>query len=59
MRMIIVPFYGWIVLKYGFSVHLDPPNELYRVLACILFAVAALSDLIDGHIARKLSLIHI
>lgn len=56
MRMALVPFYGYYVLRYGFSLSSGEPLEKYRIIACTLFAIASLSDWLDGYLARKLQL---
>jgi phosphatidylglycerophosphate synthase len=47
VRILLVPFFISQVLYY-----VDTGNEVYRLLAILSFAVAALSDGIDGYIAR-------
>jgi cardiolipin synthase (CMP-forming) len=47
MRILLVPFFISQVLYY-----VDTGNEIYRLLALLSFAVAALSDGVDGYIAR-------
>jgi cardiolipin synthase len=47
MRILLVPFFISQVLYY-----VDTGNEVYRLLAILSFAVAALSDGVDGYIAR-------
>lgn len=51
-RMLLVPIYGWCVLQYGFSLKELQPNESFRIASCTLFAIAAISDAVDGIIAR-------
>jgi len=48
----LVPIYGWFVLRYGSSLGEEAPQELYRIVSCVLFATAAVSDAVDGIIAR-------
>ena len=50
--MFLVPIYGYFVLQYGFSLSREAPVESIRLTCCILFATAAVSDAIDGIIAR-------
>lgn len=47
LRILLVPFFISQVLYY-----VDTGEELYRLLAILSFAVAALSDGVDGYIAR-------
>jgi len=54
--MVLVPVYGWILIKYGYTIDSDSPNETLRYLACTLFAAAAVSDALDGIIARVYNL---
>jgi CDP-diacylglycerol--glycerol-3-phosphate 3-phosphatidyltransferase len=46
-RILLVPFFIVQVLYYA-----DAGNELYRLLSILSFALAAVSDGIDGYIAR-------
>ncbi len=48
VRILLVPFFIYCVLSY-----IDDAEEVYRFLAIVAFAVAALSDGIDGYIARR------
>ena len=47
-RVLLVPGFVVMVLYY-----VDTGTELFRVLALLAFALAALSDAIDGYIARR------
>jgi cardiolipin synthase len=47
VRILLVPLFISQVLYY-----VDTGNELYRLFAILAFAIAALSDAIDGYIAR-------
>jgi len=51
LRILMVPFFGWALLHDGGN---DP---LWRWVAFALFAVAMITDKIDGDIARKRGLI--
>ena len=51
LRIVMVPFFGWVLLHDGGS---DP---LWRWIAFGLFAVAMITDKIDGDLARKHNLI--
>ena len=46
-RILLVPFFIVQVLYYA-----DTGNEVYRLLAILSFALAAISDGVDGYIAR-------
>jgi cardiolipin synthase len=48
VRILLVPFFIVQVLYYGNS-----GDELHRLLALLAFAVAAISDGVDGYIARR------
>lgn len=52
-RMLLVPIYGWFVIKYGESMMYGSPDESMRFGACALFLVASVSDWVDGFIARR------
>lgn len=54
--MLLVPFYGYIVLQYGFSLLDGEPDKSLQFWACLLFAIAALSDALDGYIARTFNM---
>lgn len=47
VRILLVPIFIVMVLYY-----VDAGNEVFRYLAIIAFAVASISDAIDGYIAR-------
>ncbi len=51
LRIVMVPFFGWALLHDGGN---DP---LWRWVAFALFAVAMITDKIDGDLARKHDLI--
>ncbi len=51
LRIVMVPFFGWALLHDGGN---DP---LWRWVAFALFAVAMITDKIDGDLARKHNLI--
>jgi len=48
LRILLVPGFVVMMLYY-----IDTGNELFRLLALLAFALAALSDAIDGYIARR------
>ena len=51
-RILTIPLFVAMVIYYGHGVRLGHPEEWQRVAAILLFALAALSDGIDGYIAR-------
>jgi CDP-diacylglycerol--glycerol-3-phosphate 3-phosphatidyltransferase len=48
IRILLVPFFVVQVLYYA-----NTGNECYRLVALLCFAVAAISDGVDGYIARR------
>jgi CDP-diacylglycerol--glycerol-3-phosphate 3-phosphatidyltransferase len=51
LRLLLVPLFGWLLLVDGGD------NDRYRVLAALVFAVAAVTDRIDGELARRRGLV--
>ncbi|HEX6249446.1 MAG TPA: CDP-alcohol phosphatidyltransferase family protein, partial [Nocardioidaceae bacterium] len=51
LRILMVPFYGWALLVDGGE------SVLWRTVAFVIFALAMVTDKIDGDIARKHNLI--
>jgi len=51
LRIILVPFFGWALLVDGGD------SVLWRTVAWVIFAVAMITDKIDGDIARSRGLI--
>jgi CDP-diacylglycerol--glycerol-3-phosphate 3-phosphatidyltransferase len=51
LRIVLVPFFGWALLADGGD------NAWLRLLAWVIFAVAMITDKIDGDLARKHNLI--
>lgn len=51
-RMVLVPVFTVLAIKYGLSVESGDPQEDYRLAALAVFIAAAASDGIDGWIAR-------
>ncbi len=51
VRLLLVPLFGWLLLVDGGD------NPRYRVLAALVFAVAALTDRVDGELARRRGLV--
>ena len=50
-RVVLVPVFGWLLLVEGGE------NPLYRYLAAATFAIAMITDRIDGNLARSRGLI--
>ncbi len=48
IRILLVPFFIVQFLYYA-----ETRNEMYRILALLAFGAAALSDAIDGYVARR------
>lgn len=51
LRIVLVPFYGWALLIH------DGTSIGWRITAYVLFAVAMITDKVDGDLARKHNLI--
>ena len=51
LRIVLVPVYGWFLLGH------DHDSVLWRCLAYAVFAVAMITDKIDGDLARKHNLV--
>lgn len=51
-RILLVPVFVGFAAWYGNSVGAGAPDERYRHAATFIFALAALSDALDGYIAR-------
>jgi len=49
-RIVLIPFFVWL---------LDVPSPIRGFWACILFTLAALTDLLDGYLARKLGVVSV
>lgn len=56
IRLLLIPVFGVLAVKYGHSIELGEPQEQLRYLALLTFIVAAASDGLDGYIARKYNL---
>jgi cardiolipin synthase len=53
IRILLIPFFVGFAVYYGASIRQGDPNETYRLTAIIIFIVAAVSDGLDGFIARR------
>ena len=51
LRMFLVPVFAVVFLAGGAD------NDLTRIISCIIFCAASLTDMLDGKIARKYNLI--
>lgn len=52
-RILMIPVFVMLAIYYGKSIQLGEPNEWYHAGAVLVFVLAALSDGLDGYIARK------
>jgi cardiolipin synthase (CMP-forming) len=52
-RILLIPIFVWLTLDYIRDFQKGSEREWQRVLACAVFAVAAISDGVDGYIARR------
>jgi len=53
VRILLIPVFVWLTLDYIRGFQKGGENEWQRVVACAIFAVAAISDGVDGYIARR------
>jgi cardiolipin synthase (CMP-forming) len=53
IRILLIPVFVWVTLDYIRDFQKGAEREWQRVLACAIFAVAAISDGVDGYIARR------
>jgi CDP-diacylglycerol--glycerol-3-phosphate 3-phosphatidyltransferase len=52
-RILMIPVFVWLTLDYIRDYQKYPELEWERVVACAVFAIAAISDAVDGYIARR------
>jgi len=52
-RILLIPVFVWLTLDYIRDYQREQELEWQRLLACLVFAVAAISDAVDGYIARR------
>jgi len=52
-RILLIPLFVLVCIDYIRSCGHGHPQEWERVLACTIFALAAVSDGVDGYIARR------
>lgn len=55
VRILLIPVFIGFALYYAHSVEQGAPDELLRWSAITVFAIAALSDAVDGWVARHLN----
>ena len=53
LRILLIPVFIGLVIYYGESVREGAANESLRLSAAAVFGIAAISDAIDGWIARR------
>jgi CDP-diacylglycerol--glycerol-3-phosphate 3-phosphatidyltransferase len=54
-RILLIPIFVLLAVYYGHSVEVGTPNEHLRIGAIIVFVIAAVSDGVDGWLARAFS----
>jgi CDP-diacylglycerol--glycerol-3-phosphate 3-phosphatidyltransferase len=52
-RICLIPIFVWSAWSYGSSVVRSAPAEGFRVLAIVTFCLAAITDGLDGFVARR------
>jgi CDP-diacylglycerol--glycerol-3-phosphate 3-phosphatidyltransferase/cardiolipin synthase len=52
VRIVLVPVFVTLVITYDDTGHAGRPDEFWRYAAIAVFAVASLSDAVDGYLAR-------
>jgi cardiolipin synthase (CMP-forming) len=52
-RICLIPVFLWSAWSYDASVHRSAPSEGLRIFATVVFLLAALTDGIDGFVARR------
>jgi CDP-diacylglycerol--glycerol-3-phosphate 3-phosphatidyltransferase len=52
-RILLIPLFVWLMLDYIRECSRGEAREWERGLACAIFATAAVSDAVDGYIARR------
>jgi len=52
LRIVLVPVFVTLVITYDDTDHLGRPEEAWRYAAIAAFVIAALSDAVDGYLAR-------
>ncbi|RZO16701.1 MAG: CDP-alcohol phosphatidyltransferase family protein [Verrucomicrobiaceae bacterium] len=54
-RLIMSPVFVVLAIKYSSTIAIGKPDVLFLYLAMIVFALAVISDALDGYLARKLN----
>ena len=54
-RLIMSPLFVVLAIKYNSTITLGNPDVIYLYLAMLVFALAVISDALDGYLARKLN----
>ena len=54
-RLIMSPLFVVLAIKYNSTIKLGNPDVIYLYLAMLVFALAVISDALDGYLARKLN----
>jgi cardiolipin synthase (CMP-forming) len=52
-RILLIPVFVTVAIYYAHSVREHAPDERLRIAAIVIFTVAALSDALDGWVARR------
>ena len=52
-RILLIPIFVWVTLDYIRDFQKGNEREWQRLVACMIFVVAAISDAVDGYIARR------
>lgn len=53
LRILLIPVFIWLTLDYIRDSQRGLDQEWERILACVVFGVASISDAVDGYIARR------
>src|SRR5438445_8615499 len=53
VRILMIPAFVTMAIYYGESIHRGAPHEWMRFTAIAIFLMAAVSDGLDGYIARR------
>jgi len=53
IRILLIPVFIWLTLDYIRDYQRGDDQEWERILACVVFATASISDAVDGYIARR------
>ena len=54
-RLLMSPLFVGLAIKYSSTIETGKPDKFFLWLAIIIFAIAVLSDALDGYLARKLN----